>query len=316
MKEIGGYIELEYYNGNLYHENAIALNCGRTALEYLLRARSIQRIYMPYFCCDSVAQPCRKCLVDIKYYHVDEQFIPILPETLPKDTWLYFVNYYGQFDNDKLTAYKLRFPNIIVDNAQAYFQMPLVGVDTLYTCRKFFGVADGAFLYTDAKLDITEKDESFERMHFLLGRFERTASEFYSEYLSNNKTFANEPIKRMSKLTKNLPRGIDYEFVKKRRKQNFEYLHERLGGLNNLQLCIPEGAFMYPLYIKTSAEIRKGLQDKKIYIPTLWPDVLKLCNASDIEYDMAKNILPLPIDQRYIEGDMEYIVTEVLKCLN
>lgn len=28
--------------------------------------------------------------------------------------------------------------------------MPVENVDTLYICRKFFGVADGAFLYTDS----------------------------------------------------------------------------------------------------------------------------------------------------------------------
>lgn len=35
MKEIGGYIELDTYTGAMLHEKAIALNCGRGALEYL-----------------------------------------------------------------------------------------------------------------------------------------------------------------------------------------------------------------------------------------------------------------------------------------
>jgi len=313
MKEIGGYIEFEYYHGGLYHEKAVALNCGRAALEYLIKAKNITHIYLPYFCCDSVAQPCRKCCVKISYYHIDGGFNPVLPDTLPANAWLYIVNYYGQFTNDKLASYKEKFPNLIVDNSQAYFQMPLPNTDTLYTCRKFFGVTDGAFLYTDKHIEISEKDYSYDRMNFLLGRFEKTANEFYSEYAANNELFANEPIKKMSDLTQNLLRGIDYELVKERRKENFAYLHKHFSAINKLQLMLPDGAFMYPLYLGGGAEIRKKLQAEKIYIPTLWPDVFKLCKETDIEYDMAKNILPLPIDQRYGIEDMEALFNKISK---
>ena len=184
-------------------------------------------------------------------------FKPIIKEW---DGWLYVVNFYGQLSNDYLTSLGDR---IIVDNAQAYFQEPISGVDTLYTCRKFFGVADGAILYTDKLIRVEEQDESFERMHFLLGRYERSASEFYAEYVENNHFFKNEPIKRMSKLTENLLHGIDYEMVKKKRTQNFSYLHDGLHTVNKLDLSVPDGAFMYPLYIENGAEVRKQLQAKK-----------------------------------------------------
>lgn len=62
--------------------------------------------------------------------------------------------------------------------------MPVEGVDTIYTCRKYFGVSDGAFLYTDTKPQRNlPQDESYDRMHFLMGRYERSASEFYNEYV-------------------------------------------------------------------------------------------------------------------------------------
>lgn len=84
--------------------------------------------------------------------------------------------FFGQLTEDRLTGLALKYGNVIVDQAQAYFDKPISGVDTIYTCRKFLGVPDGAFLYSDAKLDEELMiDESFERMHFLLGRYERTA---------------------------------------------------------------------------------------------------------------------------------------------
>ena len=39
----------------------------------------------------------------------------------------------------------------------------------------------------------------------------------------------------------------DYEMVKKRRTQNFSYLHRKLHTINKLTLSVPDGAFMYPL---------------------------------------------------------------------
>ena len=151
-------------------------------------------------------------------------------------------------------------------------------------------------------------------LRFLLGRFERTAGEFYREYNANNQFFATEPIKRMSKLTDNLLHGIDYEKVERKRRENYAYLHKRLGGMN--QLNVKNAAFMYPLMVENGAAIRKMLQAKKIFIPTLWPTVFKVAKPTDVEYTMTENILPLPIDQRYGIEDMEYMVQEVLKCIS
>ena len=50
----------------------------------------------------------------------------------------------------------------------------------------------------------------------------------------------------------------------------------------------------------------------KIYIPTLWPNVLDECEPDTLEYKFAADILPIPVDQRYGVEDMEYLA-EVIK---
>ena len=307
-KEIGGYLELDRYHLPMLHEDAIALNCGRNCLAYLIQKKGIKRIWIPKFLCASVSDVCRREGCEVCYYSIGIDFTPILA---PTDDWVYLVNYYGQVNNDRIREYKNKYPNLIVDNVQAYYQPPVEGIDTIYTCRKYFGVSDGAFLYTDAELKELEQDESFERVKFLLGRFERTASEFYSDFVSKEEEFSNFPVKKMSKLTDNLLHGIDYKVVKDKRTENFSYLHTNLKDMNELNLSIPDGAYMYPLYIKKGCEIRKKLQAKKIYVPTLWPDVFNLCGENELEYDMAKNILPIPVDQRYDIEDMEYMIKKV-----
>ena len=314
MIEIGGYIELDTYRLPMLHENAIKLNCGRNALAYLIESKNIKKLYIPKFNCDCITDLCKRMNIDIDTYSIDKSFRPIFNKELNAGECFYLINYYGQISNTEIEVYKEKYKNIIVDNAQAYFQMPVEGIDTLYTCRKFFGVSDGAILYTDKKLNRKlDIDESFNRMRFVLGRFERSASEFYIESSENNDLFDNESIKYMSKLTQNLLHGIDYGYVGKKRTTNFEYLDKIFKDKNQLQLCTPNGAFMYPLLVSNGAEIRKELQQKKIYIPVLWPNVLNECSEESIEYNFAKNILPLPCDQRYSEEEMEYMSKLILE---
>lgn len=312
MREIGGYIELDKFTGNMLYDDGVKLNCGRNALEYLIITKEIRKMFVPKFMCNSNNEVLKKHNIEVKYFSIGLDFKPLI-ENRNDDEWLYLVNYYGQLSNEYIQTLG---KNVIVDNAQAYFQEPILGYDTAYACRKFFGVSDGAILFTDSMLNNLPQDESYNRMGFLLGRFERPANEFYQEYVDNNERFFDEPLKRMSKLTENLLHAIDYEFVKNRRTENFEYLHRKLKIVNKLNLIIPEGAFMYPLYIDNGDAVRKKLHAKKIYVPTLWPDVFNFCGENELEYIMAKNILPIPIDQRYDIEDMKYIIEVIQECLD
>lgn len=308
MKEIGGYIELDTYTGREFHEDALALNCGRNALVYLIQTKHIKKLYLPYYCCCSIYDSCKKYSVDLSYYHIDNNLKPILERDLTEHEWLYIINYYGQLSNEEIASYKEQYQRIIVDSAQAFYQSYVEDVDTIYTCRKFFGVADGAYLYTNAEEMPLERGYSYDKMRFLQGRFEKSASEFYSEYSENNRKLQEEPVQLMSRLTQNLMRGLDYNGIGKRRESNFRYLHNVLEKINQIKLAIPYGAYTYPLYVEKGNLIRDALIQKKIYIPMFWPNVCKMCKTSEFEYDLALNLLPLPVDQRYDSGDMEYML--------
>ncbi len=265
MKEYGGYIEMDTYGGDLYHGDAIRLNCGRRCLTYLIRARKIRKILLPKFICDSVTSACIDEGVQIRWYGVDFRFHPVAVKP-GKDEWLYLVNYYGQISDEEIAETARGCPRLIVDNAQAYFRTPEPGVDTLYTCRKYFGVSDGAFLYTDTVYpEKLPRDESYDKIGFLVGRYERGASEFYDLYRQNNARFSSEPIREMSRLTENMLRALDYGRIKRAREDNFACLHRVLAPINELSLTVPDGAFMYPLLVKNGREIRKRLQAEIIY---------------------------------------------------
>lgn len=309
MKEIGGYIELDNYMGQEYHESAVAVNSGRHALEYLIKAKNIKKIYLPYFLCSSIRNKCSKCGCAYEMYHIDKNFLPMFDSDLNSNEYLYVVNYYGQIRDEKIKELKQKYQNLIIDNAQDFFRKPIKKIDTIYTCRKYFGVCDGGYVYTDAVIsDELKQDVSYSRMNYILGRYEEGANKFYEESALNNKYFDSEELKYMSRLTHNLLRKIDYEEIIRRRNQNFEFLHENFSNINRLILTQPNGAFMYPLLIKNGIDIKKIFIKNKIYVPTLWNDMFELKGYNPLEESFVKDIIPLPIDQRYNIEDMEYIV--------
>lgn len=311
MREIGGYIEFETFRSPMLYDDGIKLNCGRNAFAYLIESRNIRKVCFPKMMCDSDDKVLSDYNLEVRYYSIGKD-LKMEDITLGDNEWLYVVNYYGQLTDEYIVSLKKKYDRIILDNAQAYFHRPIAGIDTIYTCRKFFGVSDGAVLYTEAKLDRElPVDESYNRINFLVGRFERTASEFYGEYAANNDLFFEEPLKRMSRLTENLLRGIDYDFTENRRTENFRHYHEELASVNRLELNIPKGAFMYPLYVDNGLSIREKLKEMKIYIPTLWPNVFDRCTEKDVESDLAENILPLPCDQRYSYDEIKYVIEAI-----
>lgn len=316
MKEIGGYFGLEDLVHKEFYSGLRALNSGSNALLYLLKAHKIKKLHIPYYLCDSVSNLLKKHGCEFEYYHVDQEFQPIFDKQLERGEYLYVVNLYGQITEEKTRALKKHYGQLILDHSQAFFQKPLEGIDTIYSCRKYFGVPDGAYLATDAVLyEAIVQDISKDRMSHVLGRSEGTASDYYADFRASNDELSNVPLRAMSKLTSNLMGAIDYDQTCRIRNENYAYLDQQLGAENPLKLTMPEGAFAYPLLVEDGIASRNRLAGQKIYIPLLWPNVLDDCPESSIEYQYAANILPLPCDQRYRIEDMTYLVEMVKKQL-
>lgn len=313
MKEYGGYLEFEHFDGNVYHSNCLALNSGRNCLRYVLRAKKINRIAIPYYICNAVIEACWKENVEVNFYSIDENFHPKDPLNVCET--IYVVNYYGQLTNDYLTKLRDKCQNLIIDNSQAFFQFPIKGADTIYTCRKFFGVPDGAYLYTDVLLeDELLKQYSYSRLGFLAGRYEKTANEFYDDFQENEKFIEKQDIKGMSDIAANVLHAVDYKKVKLIREKNYQVLERNFYGLNEMQIQMGVGPYAYPLLIKNGKEMRRKLHKRKLYIPCLWPNVIGNKDYCRESY-YAENILPLPCDQRYLEDDMLKIVDIVNRML-
>lgn len=318
-RSFGGYIELEDCGGHPYHRNAIALDSARSCLAYLVELREIRSIAIPDLMCDVVAETLERRGVEYRRYKIGAEFEPILDFDLMDGEWLYLSDYFGRLSDDTVQeALQKSRGRLVIDEVQGFFRAPWSNIDTFYTCRKYFGVPDGAYLVTrDGSSLIRELPEchSINRMSHILGRCEMGPSAYYGAYVESEQTVGGNGPERMSEITRRLLSGIDYEFVKKRREENYRTLDEVLGTTNLLKDHSPSGPYMYPYLVDNSTGVRNALAELSIFIPTLWPNVLTECSEDSLAFCYAENVLPLPVDQRYDRGDMEYIAAEIGKIM-
>lgn len=316
-REIGGYLEFERFSGNHYHVGAVALNSGRGCIAYLIELRGIATMWVPDFMCDSVPDLLRREGVEVRTYPVGLDLLPDYDAfEIAAGEWMLLCDYYGQLRaEDVERALDTSEGRLAVDETQGFFRQPWAEADTLYTCRKWFGVADGGYLATSDGARLAHelpRDESHVRMGFVLGRLERPAGEFFGEASENNDLFAGEPAKEMSPITENILRAVNYRAVKARRGANWDILDAALAHVNKLHPRKPDGAFMYPLMVDGAQEIRRRLIEERIFVPCLWPNVLDEAPEGSAALRLARDVLPLPVDQRYGEKDMEAVIDALL----
>ncbi len=309
MKEIGGYFGLELNQGKSFHERAIELNTARNAFEYILKANNYYKVYLPYYTCEVMLEPLNKLNIPYEFYQIDKSFFPIFNEDIKEKEAFVYTNYWG-INKHIVKILKNRFGNnLIVDNSQAFFDKPLENTDTFYSARKFFGVADGAYLYCKNKIDEDfPQDESYERMSHLVKRIDLSANQGYNDFKTNDDSLINQPIKKMSKLTKTILASIDYERIAEIRRYNFEFLHEKLKGLNELYFKLDSESvpMVYPFLIKRDG-LKQELINNKIFVATYWPMVKEKAPTDSFERYLYDYLHPLPVDQRYSISDMATI---------
>ena len=313
MDAIGGYFSLELPLREEYHKDAIRLNTGRNCLEYILRVRGYKKVYVPYYTCEAVMEPINKLGIPYEFYHIDVHFEIRDRFTLKEGEALLYTNYFGLKQRYVEHLAEKTGSHLIVDNTQAFYAKPIQGIDTFYTCRKFFGVPDGAYLYCDKELNVEiGQDYSYDRVAHLVKRIDLSAEDGFKDFRRVDDGLDNQPIRKMSKLTQRMMMGIDYEEAALRRRTNYKMLQDAIGKENNIELSLEDDAvpMVYP-YLVPVEGLREKLIENKIFVARYWPNVLDWAIKDDIDYLLAYQMQPLPIDQRYGNEEMEFIINKI-----
>lgn len=321
MRPIGGYFEWEFppAKQQVLHENALYLNSGRHALEYILRGLPhIKNIWIPYFTCDAVLQPLQRLGISWKFYHIDKNLEIANKLEIKNDEIILYTNYYGIKDEYCKNIAAIYGDRVIIDNAQALFCKSISGINQFYSPRKFMGMPDGGLAVTTIEnyADKLPVDKSYDRCSHLLKRLETAPSEGYAEFKANSKKMTEAQLSQMSNISRFILSSIDLDNIKQKRRKNFAVLHRALSNTNKFALPSMdtfECPLIYPYWVGHGSTLKKKLIEHEIFVATYWPNVLEWAKPEDLEYDITSQVVCIPIDQRYGEEDMKKITKAIFE---
>lgn len=312
--DIGSFIEMEFPKGREYYtgNNVARLNSGRASIYHAAKVLGCGTVYLPYYQCNTVRDFLIKNKLQVRYYSIDEEFKPLI-KTIPSEAAIVIVNYYGIMSQQRLAAVSNGFQNVIIDNSQAFFCKPIDRCLNVYSARKFIGVPDGAYVIgfnADRYIENYEQDFSSDTSQFLLQRIEYGCEgKTYEARMLNEHRIDISNIKKMSKLTRTILDGTNYDFIVEKRRENFEIACRMFDGINKLNVrmyydddCVP---MVYPLIIEKD-ELLPKLLENKIFQGHWWSYLLLEVDKSSFEYWLSKYIIPITVDQRYGNDELEY----------
>ncbi len=320
--EIGSFIELQMPPTQAYHAESrypnmqvAGFNSGRTAIWYAFCLTGCDAVWLPYYQCETVRDYLSKKGVRIRYYHIDRYFTPT--DLCPKaNEAVLLVNYYGIMSEGRMRSLSALYSHVIIDNCQAFFALPIENCQNVYSCRKFIGVPDGAYVIGEnarANLSGIEQGYSSDTSLFLLQRIEYGCEgKTYASREQNENRIDHEDIRLMSNLTKYILHATDYAGICRKRKENFQTTHSLFSSSNRIDPlmhfdydCVP---MIYPLLIEDD-DVLPLLLKHKHFQGHWWKYITQELEPNCFEYYLSRYMIPITIDQRYSTEDIEGLYT-------
>lgn len=349
LKPIGGE---HWFNDNLFDNSVdnfkdtsgIFLSGGQSAIRFILEDLNISSnefVLVPSYLCPSILQNFKKLNVKYEFYKVNKDLSIDIEDinkklNLLEVKALFLINYFGFYHKEEAIKYlnQLKDKGIIIieDAVQMlwFCRKRYIGDYIFNSYRKFLPI-DGSIVLCNKKISYEfEKDDYYKNIK--LARSKKT--EFQNNYIGSEEEFLSlyekaekeyskrERILGMDDKSKELLSKIDYKFILKKRKENYCYLFDKLIYNENIQIIYDKNLIEdnvvlgFPILIKKRDEIRIKMREENIYCPVHW-DILNESWA--VEYVdsryISKNIITLPIDQRYDLDDMDRVIENINKLV-
>lgn len=311
---------------------AIYTNSGRNAAKLLNKILPKGKILLPSYICQSVIDVYEQDYT-IAYYQIERDFsinLQDLENNIDNDVVIiYLMHYFGRLQNDKvlqkLSKLRERYHCIIIeDTTHSIFTCAnTIGDFCVCSLRKWFPISDGGVLYSRDRLqDLCEiqlpQNMAYKKISAMILKYSQIhynvpCNDIYrmifrqdEERLEQEKEiFA---ISRMSKLL------LDCFSVTKLivdRKKNLKYLWDNLEGYG-LEMFVDDELyytpFTLPVYCDNRDVFREYLIENNVFCAVHWPVEDKLLKRNNILGEMVGRIISLPLDQRYDENHMRYMV--------
>ena len=339
MREIGSEFWLEREPAATSHREGCYVLSGRTAIDLIIhdiaKSRPVRKVHMPAWGCDSMFAPFLSRGIDIKLYDIRlaestdtaEIFCDFRDFCENATDIFYVTNYFGYentLDIDVVRQFKAKGAIILYDRTHSFLMEndPYLELAdySFASIRKWMGVIGGAVVegvkevalkpcpYLEPKETAMRMkqaymagDDSVDKQEFLklYGEFGHHLAEDYQNYEMDDLSYA-------------LYKTEDFAAVRRKRRENAQYLHEKLKGVRFLgELTDKAVPLFVPIFFNTIEQrnaVRKKLIEAQIYCPIHWPKPAQIPAElkSNKIYDTE---LSLICDQRYDLADMDRLVT-------
>lgn len=331
MREIGSEFWLESEPQTLSCDRGgIYVLSGRTAIDLIIQdiisTKQVINVYMPAWCCDSMLTPFVAHGIHVVFYDVGHtESTEIFCHTDGTDIF-YVTNYFGYENSlpvETVKKFKEQGSIILYDRTHSFLMEndPYLALAdySFASIRKWMGVVCGAMVngvknvqlkpypYLKCKEQAMRMkkafingDSSIDKQAFLnlYSEFGHHLAEDYQNYEIDDLSYA-------------LYKTEDLSAIRRKRRENAQYLHEHLKGVKFIgELTENTVPLFVPVFFETTEQrnaVRKKLIEAQIYCPIHWPKPTQIPAYYKVNkiYDTE---LSLICDQRYNVDDMQRIV--------
>ncbi len=321
---------------------------GRMGLRAILRSIPKGTFLVPSYLCASILWAFRQEGVSVKFYSVtpdlqgDVAEITTLLSSCADVAGMFHIDLFGVVPTGALSNLFAEMVSkglcVIEDITHSFpgtsnlYQR--TGSHVLCSVRKTLPFPDGAFVlsrilrpieahieaapYVQAKLQA-----QMEKSHYLRAGTNR---DFLRDLRRAEAGFdLDYEIRRISRVSRTLLRRVDLREVRVRRRKNFEYLLSKFESsmiptvarplVRELSKC--SSPLGFPVWSKWRNELQHHLIHSGVFPPIHWvlpPEAREWAlSHNQFSFNLSESELTIPCDQRYGEGDMDYIVAQVVR---
>ncbi len=322
MKEIGS----EFWSApvtpcenGIFPENTGWFLSGRVALRSVIEDikahRSINSVFLPSWCCESMISPFLQAGISVDFYPVYIGGEGLVCQYPHKGDGLLTVDYFGYTDTLP------DFDGVVIrDMTHSVFSSTMTGADYYFgSLRKWCGVATGGFAVgagatpeAGADLYIELRSKGMEqKAEYINGK--RADKGFLKLFAAAEEKLDACGIVSATAKDIDTAKKLDVDYIVKKRRENARILTEELNDICIFK-SVAEGAapLFVPICIENRDKLRRYLTDNGVYCPVHWP-VSEMHAVSGKTAEPYEKGISLICDQRYGTEDMERIAKLVKK---
>ena len=324
------------------------LRSGREAIAFAAQNSNSKNLIalLPAYCCWSMSAPFERLGWKVIFYRLMPNLsadLDYLEKLLRKHHpgVLLTMNYFGIAPTDStVTFVKNICPSctVIEDFSHCTFSLPTIYnpmVDFyVSSIRKSIGVCDGAVVVSAQKADlrfVLEADVDFailrQQAQCDKEKYRYTQNtnhkQVFRQHLSDAEDRLNQfhTIHAISPTAMQMLATVNGNHIAFARRINLEHLLACLVDLQhvvlfpNMSQALSGAPFSLPVLTQRRDELQYQLTLHGLYAPVLWPISKEAQNVCPISARMSKEMLSLPIDQRFDYNDIEEIGNIIIQTV-